>query len=149
MVLPIVVYGDPVLRKVGVDIDKKHEGLEQLIADMFETMYSANGVGLAAPQVGKAIRLFVIDATPFAERDEDDEEESAECTAAGGKCQVGCNNGTPKSGMCPGGNDVKCCVPRIVRSGFSPMQQQQNEPRQHHGHHGHHGAKVEVDVVVA
>ncbi len=76
MILPIVVYGDPVLRKVGVDIDKDHEGLEQLIADMFETMYSANGVGLAAPQIGKAIRLFVIDATPFAEKDEDDEEES-------------------------------------------------------------------------
>ncbi|HWY11276.1 MAG TPA: peptide deformylase [Bacteroidia bacterium] len=76
MILPIVVYGDPVLRKVGVDIDKNYEGLEQFIADMFETMYSANGVGLAAPQIGKAIRLFVIDATPFAERDEDDEEES-------------------------------------------------------------------------
>ena len=76
MILPIVVYGDPVLRKVGVDIDKNYEGLEQLIADMFETMYSANGVGIAAPQIGKAIRLFVIDASPFAERDEDDEEES-------------------------------------------------------------------------
>ena len=76
MILPIVVYGDPVLRKVGVEIDKNHEGLEQLIADMFETMYEANGVGLAAPQVGKAIRLFIVDATPFAERDEDDDEES-------------------------------------------------------------------------
>lgn len=74
MVLPIVVYGDPVLRKVGVDIDKNHEGLNQLIADMFETMYNANGVGLAAPQVGKAIRLFVIDTQPFAEDDEDDED---------------------------------------------------------------------------
>lgn len=75
MVLPIVVYGDPVLRKVGVDIDKNYEGLENLIADMFETMYKAKGVGLAAPQVGKAIRLFVIDASPFGEVDEDDEEE--------------------------------------------------------------------------
>lgn len=75
MVLPIVVYGDPVLRKVGVDIDKDYEGLNQLIADMFETMYEANGVGLAAPQVGKAIRLFVIDATPFADVDEDEESE--------------------------------------------------------------------------
>jgi peptide deformylase len=73
MVLPIVVYGDPVLRKVGVDIDKNYEGLEQLIADMFETMYAANGVGLAAPQVGKAIRLFVVDGTPFSEVDEDEE----------------------------------------------------------------------------
>ena len=75
MVLPIVVYGDPVLRKVGVDIEKNHEGLEQLIADMFETMYAANGVGLAAPQVGKAIRLFIVDATPFADVDEDEESE--------------------------------------------------------------------------
>jgi peptide deformylase len=73
MVLPIVVYGDPVLRKVGVDIDKNYEGLTQLIADMFETMYAANGVGLAAPQVGKAIRLFVVDGTPFSEVDEDEE----------------------------------------------------------------------------
>ncbi len=73
MVLPIVVYGDPVLRKVGVDIDKNYEGLAQLIADMFETMYAANGVGLAAPQIGKAIRLFVVDGTPFSEVDEDDE----------------------------------------------------------------------------
>jgi peptide deformylase len=75
MVLPVVVYGDPVLRKMGVDIDKNHEGLETLIANMFETMYAANGVGIAAPQIGKAIRLFVIDASPFAEVDEDDEEE--------------------------------------------------------------------------
>jgi peptide deformylase len=75
MVLPIVVYGDPVLRKTGVAIDKNYEGLEQLIADMFETMYKAKGVGLAAHQVGKAIRLFVVDTHPFAETDEDDEED--------------------------------------------------------------------------
>jgi peptide deformylase len=75
MVLPVVVYGDPVLRKMGIDIDKNYEGLDALIANMFETMYAANGVGIAAPQIGKAIRLFVIDASPFAEVDEDDEEE--------------------------------------------------------------------------
>jgi peptide deformylase len=75
MILPIVVYGDPVLRKKGVDIDKNYEGLQQLITDMFETMHNANGVGLAAPQIGKAIRLFVVDATPFAETDEDGESE--------------------------------------------------------------------------
>lgn len=74
MILPIVVYGDPILRKMGTDIDKNYEGLDKLIADMFETMYHAKGVGLAAPQIGKAIRLFVIDATPFAEVDDDDEE---------------------------------------------------------------------------
>lgn len=75
MVLPIVVYGDPVLRKVGEDIDKNHEGLDLLIKDMFETMYNANGVGLAAPQVGKAIRLFVIDTEPFTESDDDEDDE--------------------------------------------------------------------------
>lgn len=75
MVLPIVVYGDPVLRKVGEDIDPDYEGLGQLISDMFETMYKAKGVGLAAPQVGKAIRLFVIDTEPFAETDDDEEED--------------------------------------------------------------------------
>lgn len=75
MVLPIVVYGDPVLRKVCADIDKNYEGLEQLIKDMFETMYNANGVGLAAPQVGKAIRLFVIDTVPFTESDDDEDDE--------------------------------------------------------------------------
>ena len=75
MVLPVVVYGDPVLRKLAVDIDKNYEGLESLIGNMFDTMYKANGVGIAAPQIGKSIRLFVIDASPFAEVDEDDEEE--------------------------------------------------------------------------
>lgn len=81
MVLPIVVYGDPVLRKMGEDIDKDYEGLDQLIKDMFETMYKAKGVGLAAPQVGKAIRLFIVDTHPFAEVDEDDEDEDEEFTA--------------------------------------------------------------------
>jgi peptide deformylase len=75
MVLPIVVYGDPVLRKVGEDIDKNFAGLDQLIKDMFETMYNANGVGLAAPQIGKAIRLFVIDTEPFSESDDDEDDE--------------------------------------------------------------------------
>lgn len=75
MVLPIVVYGDPVLRKVGEDIDKDFAGLDQLIKDMFETMYNANGVGLAAPQIGKAIRLFVIDTEPFSESDDDEDDE--------------------------------------------------------------------------
>jgi peptide deformylase len=75
MILPIVVYGDPVLRKAGADIDKSYEGLDQLIKDMFETMYKAKGVGLAAPQIGKAIRLFVVDTEPFSESDDDDDDE--------------------------------------------------------------------------
>lgn len=75
MILPIVVYGDPVLRKKCEDIDKDYPKLDQFIKDMYETMYDALGVGLAAPQVGKAIRLFVVDASPFAEVEEDEEPE--------------------------------------------------------------------------
>lgn len=67
MILPIVAYGDPVLRRVADDIDKDYPELEKLIEDMWETMYNAEGVGLAAPQIGKSIRLFLVDATPFAE----------------------------------------------------------------------------------
>jgi len=78
MILPIVVYGDPVLRKVAEDIDKDYPGLDQLIKDMFDTMYGASGVGLAAPQVGKPIRLFIVDTQPFV--DDDDEEEESEFT---------------------------------------------------------------------
>ncbi len=78
MILPIVVYGDPVLRKKCVDIEKTHPNLDQIIKDMYETMYDANGVGIAAPQVGKPIRLFLVDASPFAEVDEDEEPEYSE-----------------------------------------------------------------------
>ncbi|PKP52324.1 MAG: peptide deformylase [Bacteroidetes bacterium HGW-Bacteroidetes-1] len=67
MILPIVAYGHPTLKKVAKDIDRDYPGLEKLISDMWETMYQANGVGLAAPQVNKSIRLFVVDATPYAE----------------------------------------------------------------------------------
>lgn len=67
MVFPIVAYGHSILRKVAEDIDKDYPGLEQFIADMFETMYASNGVGLAAPQVNRSIRLFVIDTTPYKE----------------------------------------------------------------------------------
>lgn len=80
MILPIVVYGDPVLRKVGVEITKDYEGLDKLIADMFDTMQNAKGVGLAAPQIGKAIRLFVVDTFPFVEDDDEEEEEDPEFT---------------------------------------------------------------------
>ena len=70
MILPVVAYGDPVLRKVATNIDKDYPKLEELIANMKQTMYNASGVGIAAPQIGKSIRLFVIDATPFAEDEE-------------------------------------------------------------------------------
>jgi peptide deformylase len=75
MILPIVAYGDPVLRKVGKEIDKDYPQLEKLIADMKETMYNAQGVGLAAPQIGKDIRLFLIDASPFADDENLSEED--------------------------------------------------------------------------
>jgi len=67
MILPIVAYGHPTLRKVAQDIEPDYPELEQLIEDMFETMYKSEGVGLAAPQVNRSIRLFVIDASPYAE----------------------------------------------------------------------------------
>jgi peptide deformylase len=73
MIYPVVVYGHPVLKKVAEEINKDYPGLRELIKDMFETMYNAEGVGLAAPQIGKSIRIFVIDGAPLA----DDEPEFA------------------------------------------------------------------------
>ncbi|GIZ09829.1 peptide deformylase [Flavobacterium sp. UMI-01] len=73
MILPIIGYGDPVLRKVGAPLTPEHPNLKETIANMYETMYNASGVGLAAPQVGLSLRLFVVDATPFCD-DEDLEE---------------------------------------------------------------------------
>ncbi len=72
MILPVVAYGDPVLRKECEDIDKDYPKLDELIVNMKDTMYNASGVGLAAPQIGRAIRLFIIDASPFAEEGEED-----------------------------------------------------------------------------
>lgn len=70
MILPIVAYGDPVLRKVAEEVDENYPKLDELVANMWDTMYNANGVGLAAPQIGLAVRLFIIDTSPFAD-DED------------------------------------------------------------------------------
>lgn len=70
MILPIVAYGDPVLKKVGKEISKDYPELDAFIANMWETMYNAHGVGLAAPQVGRSVRLFLVDASPFADDDE-------------------------------------------------------------------------------
>jgi peptide deformylase len=77
MILPIVAYGDPVLKKEAEEIDKDFQGLDVLINDMFETMYEANGVGLAAPQIGKSIRLFIVDASPFANEEGEEVDEKA------------------------------------------------------------------------
>ena len=65
MILPIVAYGHPTLRKIAGDIEPGHPGLDELIDNMFETMYQSEGVGLAAPQVNQSIRLFIIDASPY------------------------------------------------------------------------------------
>lgn len=75
MTLPILAYGDPVLRKVGKDIEKDYPELDVLIANMFETMYKASGIGLAAPQIGLPIRLFIVDLEPFSEDDDFTEQE--------------------------------------------------------------------------
>ncbi len=73
MILPITIYGHPVLRKVAKDIDKDYPDLEKFMENMWQTMYFADGVGLAAPQVGRSIRMFVLDCSNF----EDEEPELA------------------------------------------------------------------------
>ncbi|PKP26158.1 MAG: peptide deformylase [Bacteroidetes bacterium HGW-Bacteroidetes-2] len=77
MILPIVAYGDVVLRKKGSNITAEYPNLNALIENMYETMYSAHGVGLAAPQIGLAIRLFIVDTEPFS-TDEDLEDQEKE-----------------------------------------------------------------------
>lgn len=67
MILPIVAYGDRVLKNPSKEIEEDYPDLKELIDNMFDTMYNAKGVGLAAPQIGKNIRLFIVDASPFAE----------------------------------------------------------------------------------
>lgn len=75
MIYPIVAYGDPVLRKKAVDIPLDYPNLKELLENMWETMYDASGVGLAAPQIGKPIRIFLVDTTPFADDPDLSEEE--------------------------------------------------------------------------
>ena len=74
MILPIVGYGNPILKKRAQIIEKNYPDLKALISDMFETMFYASGVGLAAPQIGKSIRLFIIDTSIF---DSEDFEETS------------------------------------------------------------------------
>ncbi len=75
MILPILAYGDPILKKESEEIDKTYADLETLIEDMYDTMYRAKGVGLAAPQIGKNIRLFIVDGSPFAEKEEGEDDD--------------------------------------------------------------------------
>jgi peptide deformylase len=73
MIYPIVIYGHPILRKIAVEIDKDYPGLKQFVEDLFDTLYHSEGIGLAAPQVGKSVRIFVVDGKPVS----DDEPELA------------------------------------------------------------------------
>ncbi|MBB78018.1 MAG: peptide deformylase [Crocinitomicaceae bacterium] len=75
MILPILAYGDVLLKKECSEIKQSYSDLDQLISDMFETMYAASGVGLAAPQIGKSIRLFIVDGSPFSDVEEGQEED--------------------------------------------------------------------------
>jgi peptide deformylase len=70
MILPVFAYGEPILKQKALEIEPSFEGLEDFINNMFETMYHAGGVGLAAPQIGQSLRVFVVDAEPFAEDEE-------------------------------------------------------------------------------
>lgn len=72
MILPVVAYGDPVLKAEAEEVSQDHDGLGALIENMWETMYASEGVGLAAPQIGESLRMFIVDATPFAEGDRGD-----------------------------------------------------------------------------
>ncbi len=75
MILPIVGYGSPVLKKIAKPINKDYKGLKQLIDDMWQTMYNGRGVGLAAPQIGLDIRLFIVDSEQLVRENEDDDDE--------------------------------------------------------------------------
>ena len=75
MILPITAYGDPVLRKKAKDINQDHPKLKELLENMWETMYNASGVGLAAPQIGLPLRIFLVDTTPFSDDEDLSEEE--------------------------------------------------------------------------
>ena len=69
MIYPIVLYGDPVLKKRGEDVDPETVDIKQLSEDMFETMYQASGIGLAAPQIGLSLRIFIVDSSPIDEEE--------------------------------------------------------------------------------
>ena len=71
MILPIYAYGQPVLKKKGIEITPDYKNLKEIIENMWETMYNAKGIGLAAPQVGKAIRLFLVDTQQMQEEEND------------------------------------------------------------------------------
>lgn len=75
MILPVYAYGSPILRKECEEIEEGTD-VSELVGNMYETMYNSSGVGLAAPQIGKAVRIFLVDASPFAEEEPENEEEA-------------------------------------------------------------------------
>lgn len=75
MILPIIAYGNPVLRKKCENVSDNYNKLSELISNMWETMYASSGVGLAAPQIGLSIRMFIVDASPFSEDEKLDKDE--------------------------------------------------------------------------
>src|SRR5690606_11127288 len=114
MILPIVAYGNPILRKVAEEIDPDYPGLEQLIADMWETMYASNGVGLAAPQVNKSIRLFVVDSQQVFESMEPDDEDRDKYPDAPGIKKVFINAYIKELGGTPWSYSEGCLsIPKI------------------------------------
>ena len=80
MILPVYAYGQPVLKKVGQEVDADFEGLSDLLEDMWETMYHAQGVGIAAPQIGQSLRIFLVDTVQAME--EGDEESIYQCSSS-------------------------------------------------------------------
>ena len=81
MIVPIVAYGDPVLKKKATSIDHNYPELQTLISNMFDTMYGANGIGLAAPQIGLPIRLFIVDGAPLSDDEDLSNEEKKQLKA--------------------------------------------------------------------
>ena len=77
MIIPIYGYGEPVLRKIGEEVSPEYPNLSDIIANMYDTMYNAFGVGLAAPQIGLPIRLFIIDTEPFSDSEDLSKEEKS------------------------------------------------------------------------
>ncbi len=114
MILPIVAYGDPVLRKVGKEIDADFPNLQGLIDNMFETMYHAKGIGLAAPQIGKAIRIFLVDTDQILNNADDEEAEIDPEDIEEGICEVFINAQiTEKSGTPWAYNEGCLSIPKV------------------------------------
>src|SRR5947199_10767070 len=99
MILPIVAYGHPILRKVAIEVDENYPGLAKVIEDMWETMYASNGVGLAAPQVNRDVRIFVMDSAQIFNNMDDKEKEEEPYPDAPGIKKLFINAGRIRIGL--------------------------------------------------